>query len=91
MSTLSSYEFDRMAQKVAALEEKVKQLQVDAGEDFTYFQARSAGYPRADYRVSAMDGVHLLMKHLGLRFNRVEQVPARTELIPLDKVKAGRK
>jgi hypothetical protein len=80
-----------LTDRVALLEQKVKDLAYDAGDDFTTIEdLREMSYglkPKRIRRVSAMQGVSLIMKHLGLKFNRIEATPARVELAPIEDTK----
>lgn len=93
---MSTVYFNDFAEKIKALEDRVAKLEGEAGENLYRYCPGKLQYVWQSYdsrpvtRISAMNAVHLILRHLGLKLNHVEQVPARTELAPLDTIKVGK-
>ena len=77
--------------RVDDLEKKVRLLGHDCGDDledlttlrYSLYGATAPIYvPTGPTRFSAMQGVHLILQHLGLKLKHIKSQPARTELAP---------
>jgi len=91
-ANLHDYEIDQMRKDIEYLKATVAELTtacVDPNASWNQWTGREYGPKR-----TAMQGVRLILAHLGLQFRDVKAVPARVELEPTLPVvirKRGRK